>query len=94
MTADTWATLAMALGLALLSALVSIVVYIIKGVARWARTEERLEELITDVKELVKDKDQAHRLIMDTLKDDREATNRRLRWLEEHLWRRDRGNAA
>jgi len=94
--AGQWATLAMTLGLAFLSAVIGLVVYIVKGAARWARTEERLEELISDVKELVENKDQAHRLIMETIKDDREATNRRLRWLEEHLWRRDRnsGNAA
>lgn len=94
MDAGQWATLSVSLGIAFISAVVALVAYLIKGAARWARTEERLEDLIMDVKKLVADKDEAHKLIMETLKDDREATNRRLRWLEEHLWRRQPPSAA
>lgn len=92
MTIGQWLTLITTLLIAFMSLLGGVFVYIVKGAFRWARTEERLEELIKQVSKVVEDKDEAHRIIFETIKDDREATNRRLRWLEEHLWRNPRGN--
>lgn len=88
MTAGTWVTLAVTLGIFFLTSAAGLIVYIVRLTARWTRTEEKLSELIEDVKEIVKDKDAAHTLILETIKEDRRATNLRLRWLEEHLWRR------
>ncbi|HEY6020027.1 MAG TPA: hypothetical protein VIY48_09035 [Candidatus Paceibacterota bacterium] len=94
MNLGQWLTLITTLLIAFMSMLTGLFVYIVKGAYRWARTEEKLEEVVKQLKAIVDDKDEAHRLIHQTLRDDREATNRRLRWLEEHLWRNPKGNAA
>lgn len=62
-------------------------VFIIRATVKWTRVEDKLTELITDMDKLVRDKDQTHRDIIKQMADDRAATNIRLRWLEEHLWK-------
>lgn len=54
--------------------------------AKWTRVEARLEELVRNMAKLVDDKDKVHLAIQSEIRDDRAATDRRLRWLEEHLW--------
>ena len=58
---------------------------------RWTRTESNLTDLVEDVKQLVTDKDRVHGEMYKTMREDRAATDRRLRWLEENLWNRRRG---
>lgn len=69
-------------------------VYMMRMAMRWARVEHGLEDLVTDVKQLVADKDRVHAEIVTTMREDRAATDRRLRWLEEHLWKRNGGNGV
>lgn len=63
---------------------------------RWTKVETQLERLLEDVKELVDNKERDHAAMMEQMRNDRVATDRRLRWLEEHLWKRGggRGNAV
>jgi len=67
---------------------------IVRSAVKWAKLESRVEEVIADVKELIGQKDKFHAALVDQMKSDREATDRRLRWLEEHLWRRDKNSAV
>lgn len=67
---------------------------LIRIVVKWTRTEARLEDLADDMRKLVNDKDQTHREMLGQMREDRQATDRRLRWLEEYLWRRGGGEDA
>lgn len=53
---------------------------LIRLVVKWTRTEARIEELSADMREL-----------MTQAREDRNATNLRLRWLEERIWGRQQG---
>lgn len=55
---------------------------------RWTRLESKLEQVVENMKDLVLDKDRVHLAMQSEIKDDRRATNLRLRWLEEHLWQK------
>jgi hypothetical protein len=66
----------------------------VRSAIRWSRLESKVEGVIHDLKELISNKDNTHSAMLDQMKVDRDATDRRLRWLEEHLWRRERGNRA
>lgn len=58
------------------------------------RLSDRVVNIEEDLKALVADKDKTHAVILEQIKDDRRATDRRLRWLEQNLWRYFRnGNA-
>lgn len=71
---------------------IPLVTMLVRGSAKWTRVEAKLDNVIDDVRDLVINKDQVHLVIMQTIKDDRAATDKRLRWLEEFLWKR--GNRA
>jgi len=77
-------------GIAFATLAFSVLVFLIRGATRWGRTEQRLEELVTHVRHLVEDKDATHRDLLAKMDKDNAATNIRLRWLEEHVWNRDR----
>lgn len=62
---------------------------LIRGAVKWTRTEDKLGTLIENVGKLVDDKDRAHHEMLEQMRTDREATNTRLRYLEE-FWM-DRG---
>lgn len=76
MSNDTWYIILVTVLLALLSGVGVMIRYLFIGAMRWARTEQQLEELVKDVKQLVQDKDHVH-----------EQFDRRMRWLEENLWK-------
>lgn len=73
---------------------VPLVAMLIRGSIKWTRLENKLDGVIDDVRELVISKDKVHLLIMEDMRTDREATNKRLRWLEEYLWTRSNRNAV
>lgn len=68
--------------------LIPLVGLIWRGAVKWTRVETKLDMVVEDIKEIVKDKDAVHREINNTMREDRAATDRRLRWLEEHLWKK------
>ena len=54
--------------------------------AKWTNAIDRLEVIEKHVKEVVDDKNRVHREMLDQMREDRNATNDRLRWLEQNLW--------
>lgn len=66
---------------------------LIRIVVKWTRTEAKLEELADDMRKLVENKDRIHAEMLGQMREDRKATDRRLRWLEEFLWRRGGSDA-
>jgi len=54
---------------------------------RWTRTEDRLSTVIDDVKELISSQDKVHAEMLAQMRLDRDATDRRLRFLEEWIMR-------
>ena len=47
---------------------------------------ESMEKQNSGMQKLIADKDMVHREIMQTIREDRAATDKRLRWLEENVW--------
>jgi hypothetical protein len=88
--------------LALILSFVSVIgiptlAFSFRFMTKWTRVESRMEELVRSMARLVDDKDKVHTAIQQEIrddrasaKDDRAATDRRLRWLEEHLWGKER----
>lgn len=68
---------------------IPMLTFLIRATVKWTRVEDELRQVADDLKQLVADKDRTHRDILNQMTNDRSATDRRLRWLEEHLWRRD-----
>jgi hypothetical protein len=75
-------------------ALTAIAVLILPGVAllwrgavKWTRVEVKLDNVVADLGRIVEDKDRTHAEMIAQMREDRAATNQRLRWLEEHLWK-------
>lgn len=74
--------------------LVPTFVLIVRGMVKWTKVEGKLDEVVKDMKELVENKDRIHAAMLEQMKDDRSVTDRRLRWLEENLWKKGRNNAV
>lgn len=70
--------------------LIPAVALVIRMTILWTRTEDKLGNIAENLKELVADKDRVHAEILGQMRDDRAATDRRLRWLEENVWNRGR----
>lgn len=63
-----------------------ILVLLVRITVRWTRTEDQLNNLIGDVKDLVEAKERVHNEMYRSMREDRVSTDKRLRWLEENLW--------
>jgi hypothetical protein len=72
---------------------IPLMALLMRGAMKWTRVESQLTELIKDVEKLITDKDRTHADILKQMTDDRRATDKRLRWLEEYLWK-GRNNAV
>lgn len=78
--------------------LIPFLVFVVRKLIHDARMEAKLDTAIQDLAELVKNKDATHAAMLEQMKYDRDATdrrlqnlenatNRRLRFLEEYVWR-------
>jgi hypothetical protein len=81
--------------LALILSFVSVIglpslAFSFRFMTKWTRVESRMEEIVRSMARLVEDKDKVHTAMQQEIRDDRAATDRRLRWLEEHLWGKER----
>lgn len=75
--------------------LIPLVVFLVRGAMKWTRVEAKMDHAIHELKLITNDKDKVHQEIYVQMREDRAATDRRLRWLEEHLWNnRSRGSVA
>jgi hypothetical protein len=61
--------------------------FVVRATVKWTRVEDRLTQIARDVEDLVKDKDRAHRVLLDEIRADRKASNERLTWLERNVWK-------
>lgn len=53
---------------------------------QWGGIRADLRALNKQLADIVQSEEETHKLITDQLRIDRDATDKRLRWLEEHLW--------
>lgn len=67
--------------------LIPSLILMVKLVRQWTRQEDKLNELINDVGKLIQDKDRVHQEMYRQMREDRLATDKRLRWLEENQWK-------
>jgi uncharacterized membrane protein YhiD involved in acid resistance len=67
--------------------IIPLVVLLFRIAIKWTKTEDKLDTIAVDLKKIVEDKDRVHQEITQQMTDDRKATDRRLRWLEEHIWK-------
>ena len=68
--------------------LIPAIVLLVRLTIKWTKVELSLEDLVGDVKKLVEDKDRAHMELYNIMKEDRNNADRRLRWLEENIWKK------
>ena len=84
MTAAAW----IPVGLGVLSVLIiPALVILVRGAIKWTRTEDKLSVLVDDVRELIDEKDKVHAELLEQMRYDRDATDRRLRFVEEWFMR-------
>lgn len=57
--------------------------FMVRGAIKWTKVEDKLGTLIDQMKIMVMDKEKTHREMLETMRLDREATDRRLRYIEE-----------
>jgi hypothetical protein len=65
--------------------LIPVIALLFRGMIRWVHTENQLAQLVGDVRELIEEKDKVHMEMLGQMRYDREATNTRLRYLEEYF---------
>lgn len=61
---------------------------LIRVTSKATKTEDKLNELAEDIKELIAAKDNVHAKILDQMKYDRDTTDKRLRYMEEWFMRK------
>jgi hypothetical protein len=66
--------------------LIPVVAVLIRFIVKWTQLESKLDEVTRGLKYIVEGSDKTHAALYAQMADDRAATDRRLRWLEEHLW--------
>lgn len=88
MTKYEWASFLLAVVAVLF---IPTIVILIRGAIKWTRTEDKLSTLIEDFREMMTDKDKMHGEILEQMRVDREATDRRLRFIEEFWMQKGRG---
>jgi len=62
-------------------------VLLFRIVVKWTRTEDKIDEIANDLKGIVVDQERVHVELAAQMREDRSATDRRLRWLEKNLWK-------
>lgn len=65
----------------------------LRGERERATMVTQLSTIARDLDRIVADKDRTHAAILEQMREDRQVTDNRLRWLETHLWSR-RGKPA
>lgn len=84
MSFTVWGTLALT---AVAVLLIPMLAFTYRLVIKWTKAEAKLDETVKDLGELVKDKDEAHKWLYEQIDRSNVAMDKRLRWLEENLWR-------
>lgn len=90
---DAGAWLTAALGV-LSVVLIPLLVIAYRVVIKWTRMESNLGAISADVRELVTTRDATQREMLEQMRHDREATDKRLRYLEEYWMQKGRDHAG
>lgn len=96
LTQSDWALVAITgIGVLIIPALVLMV----RTAIKWTKTESALENIVEDFKDLVKNESKVHGEILETVRQNREASDsqqdsldKRLRFMEEYWMKRGIGN--
>lgn len=67
--------------------LIPVLILLFRISTKWTKTEDKLDAIAKDMDDLVRDKDKVHMELASQMREDRTVTDRRLRWLEENLWK-------
>jgi hypothetical protein len=67
--------------------MVALLGAVVRVTSKWTRTEDKLDVVLKSIERLIQDKDKTHAEMVSTMRDDRHNADRRLRWLEETLWK-------
>lgn len=65
--------------------LIPLIALMLRMAIKRTQTEDDVKHLIMEVQKLVADKDKVHAAMLDQMREDRQATNRRLEYLES-IW--------
>ncbi len=68
--------------------LIPALIILVRGAIKWTRTEDKLSQLVDDVRQLMQDKDRVHAEMLAQMRLDRDATDKRLRFIEEFFMRK------
>lgn len=90
---NSYAYLSLALGF-LGIILIPFMVLMFRAAMKWTRVEDNLQNVADDLKQLVIDKDKTHQEMLTQMREDRRATDERLRWLERNVWNRNNAPPA
>lgn len=63
--------------------LIPVLILLFRGAIKWTHVEDKLGTLVDDMRELIVDKEKTHRELLEQMRMDRDATDRRLRFMEE-----------
>jgi hypothetical protein len=75
------------IGLSILAIIViPLVILLFRITIKWTQTEDKITEIAADLRDMIADKEKVHSELNQQMREDRAATDRRLRWLEENLW--------
>lgn len=66
----------------------AILTIVVRGERRQTRTEDKVSQMVDKVEEIVRDKDRIHKEMLEQMRYDRDATNKRLRFVEEWFMRK------
>lgn len=87
MVAEPWIALAISfLGIVL----IPLIILLWRIAVSSTKNQDKLASLEDDIRALVADKDKVHAKLYEQMREDRNATNQRLRWLEENVWHMQR----
>lgn len=80
--AEIWLTIAISLGSLMFIVSSALLRQLVVAIRRQTKTEDSIADLAEDVKKLVVDKDKVHSEMLEQMRFDRAATDKRLRELE------------
>jgi hypothetical protein len=83
---NAYETISLVIG-SLVTVIVPVIIFLLRGAIKWTRVEDKLDQAIIRLETLVRDKDATHAVMVQQMTEDRKATDQRLRWLEENIWR-------
>jgi hypothetical protein len=63
--------------------LIPALTILFRGTAKWVRIESKVDYLAENLRAILHDDIKIHQDLSDQMREDRRATNQRLRWLEE-----------